>query len=238
MADITFGTILAALKAILEAVRGLAGYLPVQSLIQVVNLDTKVAAIETINTDIDSMEDDLNTLQESRWKKVHGLEINNGFDGIIKRSRQATAYVDGLGDEYDPQVEMLRRIVKLMSPIGKKKPKKPDQKTISRSKRDFNTITRHARKFYTIINKIPAYSPVDVKIQKATYLSLIQEIETHTSDIDEMFSDLKPLQKQRKALYHSKTTGIRKIITETKKFVRGSYGENSPEYNSIKHIKI
>ena len=45
--------------------------------------------------------------------------------------------------------------------------------------------------------------------------------------------ELKPLRKKRASEYNSKTNGVAKILSETKKYVAGNYGERSDEYNKI-----
>ena len=50
-------------------------------------------------------------------------------------------------------------------------------------------------------------------------------------------NDLKPLRKKRASEYNSKTNGVAKILSETKKYVAGNYGERSDEYSKIKHLK-
>lgn len=238
MSDNNFAARTQKLKDLRDACTGMTGFSPTQSMVQVTGMTTKVDSITTVNQSISDIETPLNSKQEERVLKVRGMIEENGFEGLIRRSRQIASYVDGLSDEYDAEVELIRRLVNKMQPNQtRRKKKNPDDKTRSTSEQGYASIVKYAEQIYDIINTIPDYHPTDTNIDKSEYQNLTSAADTLNSDIASLIKDLNPLIKQRSTLINSKVNGISKIIKETRKYVRGNYGAQSSEWNSIKHIK-
>ena len=82
------------------------------------------------------------------------------------------------------------------------------------------------------------YAPVDENISIKKYEELLDEIKKLTKGISETETKLTPKEKERAKLTNRVSDGIRKTVSETKKYVRGNYGSSSDEYNSIRLIKV
>jgi len=244
MSESNFATKLQVLKDLKNACALMAGYNPLQQLIKVAVMNTRIGDIEAANTEIISFESILTDNQLERKLKVRGQIENDLFDGLIRRSRQIANYVDGMGDKYESEAIQIRRLVIKMEPsITRRKSTGPDDKTHSTSEQSYDSITANAGKILGIIKLMKTagvsdYTPADTNITEAHYSDLITEILNLTKKIAETESKLKPFLKKRETLTNRKSDGIRKILSETKKYVRGNYGSNSPEYNSIRLIKV
>lgn len=236
MPENNYSGMLQKLKQIKTGCVTMPKFTPLQQLIKLPAIESKISEIETLNHEINTLESELNKKRQNRIVKIKGLTEKHGEDGIIRLSRQAVNYVDALGQEYSSRHQMLKKLIIKMQPKGKKK---TDKKRINNgSQQSYEAITRAAEEFYSIIKDISVYEPADIKISKAKYLDKINEIKSLSADITHLYNELKPRIDKRYQEYHSKTNGIRKIITETKKYVRGNWGQNSHEYETIKVIKL
>lgn len=244
MAESNFATKLQVLKDLKEACTLMGGYNPLQNLIKVAAMGGRIADIEGANLEINPLESILKDNRDERVLKVFGQIEDDAFNGLIRRVRQIATYVDGLGDKYESEAVQIRRLVKKMDPDHtRRKPTGPDDKTRSTSEQSFDSITANAGKILEIIKLmktggISDYTPADATITQANYTALIAEILALTKKIAETDGKLKPFLKKRDTLTNRKSDGVRKIVSETKKYVRGNYGSNSSEYNSIRLIKV
>ncbi len=93
------------------------------------------------------------------------------------------------------------------------------------------------RKIQQACISMKGYSPTQEMIKLETLYNRLSSIEKLDNYINDTIKNLKPVQKQRSELVNSKEQGISKIIAEVRKYVRGNYGVNSEEWNSIKNIK-
>jgi len=245
MAESNFETKLQTLKNLKNACAPMPGYNPVQDLIKISSMEQRIADIETVNGQIIPLETELSDKQSDRNLKVHGLVEDDDFEGLIRRSRQVAAYVDGQGKPYEQEAILIRRLVKRMSPGStRRKPEDENDRTRSTSEQSFVSITGFAVEILSIIMGMvdetgPSdYNPVDPLIQIDAYSALIEGVKGDTTAIAEVNKDLKSLEGQRRILYNRPGDGIRKIVSEAKKYVRGSYGKSSDEWNSIRLIKV
>ncbi len=239
MAESNFATKLQALTEMRDACTAMGGYSPSQSAIQVASMTTKVNSITSVNSQIAPLEDTLNTQQEQRFAAVHNVIEKQGNDGLIRRSRLVANYVQGLGTDFSPQYEMIRRAVNKMSPKKtRRKSTGPDDKTRSTSQQSFDSICKFAEDIFAVITAMGgSYAPVNADISAPNYQASFSGVRNMSSTITSTFSSLKPLIKERSILYNSKATGVQKVIGDTKRYVLGMFGKNSAEYQSIKHIK-
>jgi len=244
MAESNFATKLQVLKDLKNAVTLMAGYNPLQNLIKTANMDTRIIEIEDAQKEINPLESILKDKRDERRLKVHGLIEDDLFDGLIRRSRQIASYVDGMGDKYESEAVQIRKLVIKLAPNRtRRKPLTPEDKTHSTSEQSFDSITSNAVKILDIIKLMTTggvsdYNPADTNITEAHYSDLILEIKSLTKDVADTEVLLRPFLKKRETFVNRKSDGIRKILSETKKYVRGNYGTNSGEYNSIKLMKV
>lgn len=226
------------LRDLANACSAMGGYSPVQNAIQLASMNSKIASIDGLNTNITQMETLLNNKQEQRWLKVKGQAETDGSDGLIRRSRQIANYVDGLGETYEAETEQIRRFVTKMQPSQTRRKKLNEtDRTRSTSEQSFASIINCAENIFNIIDTIPDYLPVDANIEKTNYRNLIDEVKNLSTDISNTQKDLRPVLKEREKQVQSKANGISRIIAETRKFVLGCYGRDSSEWNSIRLIK-
>ncbi len=114
-----------------------------------------------------------------------------------------------------------------------------EDKTRSTSEQSFASITTHAEEILSIIKGMDVdYAPVDETISIKNYGELTEAIGKLTDAVSATSKKLKPKEKERNKLTNRVSDGIRKIVSETKKYVRGNYGSSSTEYNSIRLIKV
>lgn len=245
MAESNFETKLQTLKNLKNACATMTAYDPVQDLIKISEMEQRIEDIETVNGQIIPLETKLSDEQGDRQIKVHGQVEDDDFEGLIRRSRQVAAYVDGQGKPYEQEAILIRRLVNKMAPKGtRRKPEDEDDRTRSTSEQSFVSITGFGVEILSIIDGMVGetgpsdYNPSDPLIKYAAYSALIEEIKAHTTAIALVNKNLKPLEGQRRILYNRSSDGIRKIVSEAKKYVRGSYGKNSDEWNSVRLIKV
>lgn len=245
MAESNFETKLQTLKDLKNACAEMVSYAPVQDLIKITGMEERIETIETVNGQILPLETERSDQQGDRNLKVHGQVEDEDFEGIIRRSRQAAAYVDGQGKPYEQEAILIRRLVNKMAPGStRRKPEDKTDRTRSTSERSFVSITGFAVEILSIIDSMvndtgdSDYNPVDPLIQRDAYNDLIKEVKGHTTAIAKANNELKPLEGQRRILYNRPSDGIRKIVSEAKKYVRGSYGKTSDEWNSVRLIKV
>ena len=243
MSESNFATKLQLLKDLRNACNSMAGYAPIQALISLAGMLTRISDIETINAQINTVEATLPDKQAERELKVHGQIEDDGLNGIIRRSRQVASYVDGTGEPFETEAVLIRRLVNKMQPSNTRRPSTgPEDRTRSTSEQSYASITANATKVLRIIIGMNAggvmnYNPADAEITIANYTTLINEIKTLSNQIGDISGNLKALQNLRRILYNRPADGIRKILSETKKYVRGNYGFTSAEYNAIKLLK-
>src|SRR3990172_3078686 len=239
MAESNFATKLQALKDLRNACAVMAGYAPKQELIQITGMDKRISALDVLGVEMKPLAITLADLQKERELKVHGQIEDDNFEGIIRRSRQVASYVDGMGEPFESEAEQVRKLVEKMKPSKtRRKPTSPDDKTRSTSEQSFVSITEHADGILSILKRMDVdYAPVDETISLKNYGELIDALKKLTKDISETETKLKPKEKERNKLTNRTSDGIRKTVSETKKYVRGNYGFNSTEYNSIRLIK-
>ena len=245
MAESNFETKLQTLKDLKNACAAMVSYAPVQDLIKITGMEERIETIETVNGQILPLETERSDQQGDRNLKVHGLVEDDNFEGLIRRSRQVAAYVDGQGEPYEQEAILIRRLVNKMQPSDtRRQPTGPDDRTRSTSEQSFVSITGFGVEILSIIDSMvdetgsSDYNPVDPLIQRDAYSDLVDEIKGHTTAIAAVNNDLKPLEGQRRILYNRSSDGIRKIVSEAKKYVRGSYGKTSDEWNSVRLIKV
>ncbi|MBI3193277.1 MAG: hypothetical protein HYZ34_02280 [Ignavibacteriae bacterium] len=240
MAEKTFATMHQTLRDLQSATEGMSGYSPKQTGIAKDGLSAKVTTLGQLDGEITDKQTSLKQKQDRRVIVVNGKLETNSEDGLVRLSRQVATYVDGLGDEYESQLTVLRRLINRMAPsTTRRKPKDEKDKTRSTSEQSYASIAKCGEEFYSVIEDIADYSPADPKITLAGYLACVTELKTLNADIADLNNkQLKPLIKKRQTEYHSKTNGVARILSETKKYVSGNYGKNSDEYNKIKHLKV
>ena len=81
------------------------------------------------------------------------------------------------------------------------------------------------------------YLPLQDMIRIDNLEDKLNTIKSLDNEINAAIEQLKPKQKERSTMVNSKEEGVSKIIAEVRKYVRGNYGVNSEEWNSIKNIK-
>lgn len=228
------------LRDLHSATEAMGEYTPKQNAIKSKSLGEKIALIEQLNADIADKEETLASKRKERQLLVYGQFEKDGQDGIIRLTRQIIRYVDGLGDEYEARLERLKKLLEKMAPARtRRKPKDEKDKTRSISEQSFSSIEKNARDAHSTIADIADYAPADPNIDKDKFYDKIQYLRTLNNEIADIINkEISQLVKKRQYEYNSKTAGIRRILTEVKKYVSGSYGTNSDEYNKIRLLKI
>jgi hypothetical protein len=217
----------------------LKGYLPLQKIIQIDSIDHKILTLDNLNNEIELLETKLNDKRQKRMKLIKGLSEKHGINGIIRLSRQVVNYVGAFGYEYNNQHLMLKKLIVKMQPKGSNgNGHSHNGHSYNGIKQSYASITHAAEEFYNILKDIPVYNPADTSISKSSYEAKLSEIKELSSSITDLYDELKPLIQKRYTEYYSKTNGVRKIVSEVKKYIRGNWGLNSNQYNSIKDIKI
>ncbi|MBI5214701.1 MAG: hypothetical protein HY960_03005 [Ignavibacteriae bacterium] len=239
MADKNFPTMFQTIRDLRDATTSMSGFSPRQNAIKAASLDEKINTLHGYDTTINEKENVLRGFQTERNILVDGKEEEDGKDGLVRLTRQIIKYVDGLGDEYDSDVDTLKKILAKMAPSStRRKPVDDKDKTRSTSEQSFESMVKHAEKVYDTIKTIPDYAPADEKITLAKFKTDVDRLSELNSLIHNMENkELKPLRKKRLTEYTSQTSGVAKILQETKKYVAGNYGLRSDEYSQIKHLK-
>ncbi|MBI4931341.1 MAG: hypothetical protein HY841_11300 [Bacteroidetes bacterium] len=240
MAESNFATKLQALKDLRNACALMTKYSPKQELIQIKGMDKRISALDKLALEMNPLITLLKDQRDERELKVHGQIEDDAFEGIIRRSRQVALYVDGMGEPFESEAAQIRKLVEKMKPSKtRRKPTSPEDKTRSTSEQSFASITAHADEILSIIKAMDAdYAPADETISLKNYDELTAKIKELTKNVSETEKKLKPKEKEREKLTNRKSDGIRKIVSETKKYVRGNYGSSSDEWNSIRLIKV
>ena len=240
MSEETFAKLLQVLRDLYSAIQSMAGFTPRQNSIKTQSLADKISRIDQLNTDIAKKEEIIGKKQKERQLLVYGRFEKDGQDGIIRLTRQVVKYVDGLGEECESELERIKRLLDKIAPSkSRRKPKDETDKTHSVSERSFGSMEKNARDIHSVIKDISDYAPVDTNIGVEKFGDKVAQLKTYNEEISDLINkELSSLVKKRQIEYSSKTNGIRKILSESKKYVIGCYGINSDEYNKIRLIKI
>lgn len=148
-----------------------------------------------------------------------------------------------MGEDFEGEAELLRRYMNKMDPPGKKKAVPPPGGAPANTKSTYNvaydSIFTNGSKISGVLTGLGGnYNPSDTNITAASYDALVASLKTLSSNIASVEKDLKPLTKRRERLYNSKVDGFKKIINGARSYVKNNYGTGTPEYDSVKNIKV
>jgi len=213
------------------------GYSPASSPIQLATMQAAHAQVLGINVTLQPLEDAIATARTQLDLDVNGLVENEGIDGLIKMMRNATGLMEGLGVANQSDAKRMRRLVNRASPVGKKKVAgQTPANTKSTIEKGIGSMIKYAEDFTDIISTNPNYNPTDPSITVATFTALVTSIKNGAKSIKTIGGLIAPPVAERRRIVMSKVNGFEKNIANVRRYVRGNFGRNSAEWNSIKNL--
>ncbi len=234
------------LKIVYSYVNGLSTYNPVNPLITVNNIKQVCDRITEINALLITPEQNLSAKRVLLYNLVNATEKKNGYEGLKALMRDSTSFVEAMGSDHKSDAKMLRRIVNHLHPVSKGKskengenPAEPDpKKKRSTSETGIGSVIKQTEDFIKILENNAFYSPSDTTIGTSNFQSLLSQIKNCSNDIQNLLKVITPLKSERNKLINDKVEGIRKIISQVRKYIKSNYGENSAEWNGIRNIEV
>ncbi len=235
MSENTMAVKLQRLKDLNSAITSMGGaYSPSNNSVKAGTLSALETSLTDLDDQINPLETLLNDKQNDRYSKTYALLEKEGYDGIIKLSRNVAGYVEQMGEEHQDKAELIRRAVNKIAPSKtRRKPLNESDKTRSTSEKAFDSMFAQAKKIAKIITDMGGtYNPADATIAAGTYTANVTALITLSEDIGEAIKDVTPPRKERARLYD----GLTKRITLSKNHVKYHFGATSPQYDSVKLI--
>jgi len=233
------------LKIVYSYVNGLPNYNPINTLITVSNIKTVSDRITEINTLLVTPEQDLAAERLSLKDLIDATLTKDGHEGLLALMRDSTGYVETMGEEYKSDAKLLRKIVNQLQPSKRKdKPANEEGSTNpapikkrSTAETGIGSVIKKAEDFIKVLENNINYSPTDDTITISAFQAKLNQIKATANNINSLLKVITPLRSERHRLVNDRKTGILKIISQVKKYIKTNFGENSNEWNGIKNIE-
>lgn len=161
--------------------------------------------------------------------------IINDTDSLKKSVSPIRAYLQAMFGRTDRRFINLNKILNQITGFkaGQEK-KNPDEKSVSTSQQSFATLTQVFSDLIATLQTLnPAYTPPNETITLAKLQEKYQTITEANTQITAFFNSLNSARQKRNSLFEDLSSRLKRI----KKSVQSQYGNNSPEYGSLKRYR-
>ena len=138
---------------------------------------------------------------------------------------------------YAKGLEITYRKLRNYKVPGAKKPD-PDTKKRNKGEQSYADIENLYKTFLAGLADIPAYTHLDVSLQLPALNTLYTTYHSKNVAMAELSALENRLTPERYDMFHNKSTGLIARILSVKDAVKNQYGLTSPEYLSVKSIRV
>lgn len=206
-------------------------FTPTDTNIQPPNFQIYLDAIKQKNLDVQSARSTYTTGATERMTIVKTVKTRSGM---------TRSYVDSVG-AYNSYRSTVRNIVKKILNYKTAKPKPPAGETPpkkrNKGEQSFADIAGLFDSLISAVSGIVGYMPTNTDLQIPNMTTLYMTFNTKNADMDTLASNISVIIGERFKMYEG-NTGLRNRMLAIKAAVRAQYGSDSPEYNSVKGIKV
>jgi hypothetical protein len=189
---------------------------------------------------ITSCEDKNVEIGKIRQNYTNGtVERKNIVKDVKTRAMRSMVNVKSV-DAYKPYakgLEIIYRKLRNYKVPGGKKPS-PDAKKRNKGEQSFADIENLYRTFLAGLTAIPAYSHLDDSLKLPALNALYTLYHDKNVAMAELNSTEKRVTAERYAMFYDDTTGLSARMLSVKDAIKNQYGLTSPEYLSVKSIKV
>ncbi len=195
------------------------------------NFGTFLAALETKNLDVKNARSSYTTGAGERIVIVKDVKT---------RSQMTRNYVDSVS-AYKAFRTTVRNITKKILGYRTPKPKLPAGSTPPKKRnvgeQSFAELAGFFKNLISTVTGIAGYNPTNTDLTIPQMTTLFGTFDTKNTAMDTLASNLSVIVGERFNMYDG-TAGVKEKMLAIKAAVRAQYGNTSPEYNSVKGIKV
>lgn len=158
---------------------------------------------------------------------------------VKKRSMRSMTNVESV-DTYESFAKGLKityRKLRNYKVPGAKKPD-PNAKKRNKGEQSFADMENLFKTFYAGLSAIPGYTHLDADLQLPALNTLYTTFHDKNVAMAELGAEENRLTAERYDMFYNKETGLKARILSVKNAVKNQYGPESPEYLSIKGIRV
>jgi len=138
---------------------------------------------------------------------------------------------------YAKGLEITYRKLRNYKVPGAKKPD-PDEKKRNKGEQSFADIANLFKTFIAGLTAIVGYTHLDVSLQLPALNALYTKLHNKNIAMAELSASENRLTPERRDMFYNKTTGLKARMLSVKDAVKNQYGPDSPEYLSVKSIRV
>lgn len=164
------------------------------------------------------------------------------LDKLVTRCLNTFLTTDALDTVKDNSKTLAKKIRGIATNKPPKKKVESDQETADKNhstiQQSYGMITENFGLFIEMLRSEPTYLPNKDDIKPAALDALLATMIAKNASVELPYVRWKTALSSRDNLFFAEKTGLVDRALDSKKYVLGDFGSNSPEYNAVKGIKF
>ena len=234
--QMTFQSILGKFSAGIEILKGIVGYNPLKSILQITQLEKTKTDAEAANAKVLTAASRLQNLRNQRRAISFSCKEadTNCIENLI---RNIASYIKAeLGSKHTAFIKIDSILKKFKPPKEKKEEIKEGEvpkKSISQSEKSYESLVGFATDVYTVISELGAsYNPSNTNLAAANFKTKVDELTALNAEVIKAESAFGSAVQERYEIYNGEV-GINSIVSSVKNYLASlEGGKNNPSYKA------
>lgn len=227
-------------QLLIEVCTGFApGYTPGDDTLTVANFTAFLGGVEAANANVETLEVDytyqaatrialVKTIRDAATQAVGYVKSNHAWATQFKAVKMAADKLRGVTPPSKPAAPPAAE-------PGGEPPAAPEKR--GKGEQAYVELQAHLAALIAALTACAGYAPPSLNIALSTFDGLHSQFRGLNLFISQLSGQLTTAREARRALYYDGALSLEKKFQAIKNSVKGQYGQNSPQYASVKGIK-